>query len=89
MNCSICGFKVAWCVDKDEKGTYWLCGECAASQVMETFLEKQALLRVARAVKTFGKQCGPGRSVDTTRSWFWDYELLELFEALKEVEHLL
>ena len=50
-SCSICGFKVAWCVDPDDKGTYWLCGECAASQVMESFLEKQALLRVARAAK--------------------------------------
>ena len=51
MKCSICGHSVAWCVDKDDKGTYWLCGECAAAQVMETFLEEQILLRVARAAK--------------------------------------
>ncbi len=51
MNCSICGSAFAWCVDPDDKRTYWLCGECAAARVMESFFENQALLAVARAAK--------------------------------------
>ncbi len=71
MNCSICGFKVAWCVDK---GTYWLCGECATERVMEQFLENQALLRVARAAKEV---------VDTPVGGLCDTGELE--EALEEL----
>ncbi len=86
MKCSICGFAIAWCVDKDEKGTYWLCGECAASQVMETFLEKQALLRVARAADDawpFMFEDVP-KALNSKRA---KYE--KLYDALKEVEDLL
>ena len=26
--CSVCGQTPAVCVDKEHKGTYWLCGDC-------------------------------------------------------------
>ena len=74
--CSICGFAVAWLVDKGEKETYWLCGECAAESVWESFLAKQILIRVARAAQLLLEHGEPEL-----------YDDLE--EALKEAEHLL
>ena len=86
MKCSICGSLPAWCVDKDDKGTYWLCGECAAAQVMETFLEKQILLRVARAAEDAWPLMFEDipKKLNSKRA---KYE--KLYEALKEAEHLL
>ncbi len=50
-NCSICGFGVAWCVDKEDKGTYWLCGRCAVEDVTDMIKSERPLVRVARAAK--------------------------------------
>lgn len=44
-NCSICGFGVAWCVDKEDKGTYWLCGRCAVEDVADKIKKERILLR--------------------------------------------
>lgn len=51
-NCSICGFGVAWCVDKEDKGTYWLCGRCAVEDVTDMIKEKRVLVAVVRSAKT-------------------------------------
>ena len=57
--------------------------------VKEAMEEREALLRVVRAAEKLGEKCAPGRSVDESRSWFWDYELLEFFETLEALpEHL-
>ncbi len=50
-NCSICGWGVAWCVDKDDKGTYWLCGRCAVDYYREKIERERLLVRVAREAK--------------------------------------
>ncbi len=52
-NCSICGFGVAWCVDKEDKGTYWLCGRCAVEDLAEKIVRERVLVRVARAAKDY------------------------------------
>ena len=51
MKCSICGKLPAWCVDKDDKGTYWLCGECAVDYYRDKIENERLLIRVARAAK--------------------------------------
>ena len=60
-SCSICGNDVAWLVDKGEKETYWLCGECAAERVMSGFLENQILLRESGEFAMSGKQVTKAR----------------------------
>ena len=85
MKCSICGSLPAWWVDKDDKGTYWLCGECATEQVMETFLEKQILVRVARAAKEWHDV----RQSKGSGTWAEFTAFCRFAGALKEVEHLL
>lgn len=52
-NCSICGFGVAWFVDKEDKGTYWLCGRCAVEDVTEKIVKERILIRVARAARDY------------------------------------
>ena len=47
-NCSICGWGVAWCVDKEDKGTYWLCGRCAVEDVTDFIKEKRCLIKGIR-----------------------------------------
>ena len=86
MNCSICGNEQAWCVDKDDKGTYWLCGECAAEEVMATFLEKQALLKIARAADDAWEYIFENMPPKLNRQRVM-YE--KLYDALKEAEQLL
>lgn len=87
MKCSICGSLPAWCVDKDDKGTYWLCGECAVDYYRDKIKNERLLIRVARAAKNAAirleviQKAGPlGQSPKWTQ---------DLIDALKEVEHLL
>ncbi len=92
MKCSICGSLPAWCVDKDDKGTYWLCGKCATEQVMETFLEKQILLRVARAlqdVRIYFANSEILSDVDVFQHPYFKDGMRYAYKALKEAERLL
>lgn len=63
-NCSICGWGVAWCVDKEDKGTYWLCGRCAVEDVTEFIVKERLLVRVAEIANQLmfhikrGEYCG-------------------------------
>jgi hypothetical protein len=52
-NCSICGWGVAWCVDKEDKGTYWLCGRCAVDYYRDKIKSERLLVRVARAADVY------------------------------------
>ena len=74
-NCSICGFGVAWCVDKEDKGTYWLCGRCAVEDVRDKIVKERILLRVTRAADEYWTY-GEGEKGQTEK---------ELGEALKAV----
>jgi len=91
--CSICGFAVAWCVDPDDKGTYWLCGECAVDYYRDKIKSERALLRVARAAEEFHVLASAHwTSLANTMEEYEDIRVAaynELIEALKEVEHLL
>lgn len=51
-NCSVCGWGVAWCVDKEDKGTYWLCGRCAVDDLREKIPQQRSLVSVVRVAKT-------------------------------------
>jgi hypothetical protein len=84
-NCSICGWGVAWCVDKEDKGTYWLCGRCAVEDVTDMIKEKRVLVRVGRAADGFVSYDGQDIYYGTPKQG------MELIEALKEAEegHLL
>lgn len=58
-NCSICGWGVAWCVDKEDKGTYWLCGRCAVEDVREKIPQQRTLVSVARMAEMLFSNSAP------------------------------
>ena len=80
-NCSICGFGVAWCVDKEDKGTYWLCGRCAVDYYREKIESERKLVRVARAAKPVLLNIPHGQSLSSTE----EAQIRVLAKALKEL----
>ena len=49
-SCSICGSEPALCVDKQNKGTYWLCGDCMEERIIEWIRVQQAIADFAEQV---------------------------------------
>ena len=48
--CSICGCIPALCVDKHNKGTYFLCGDCMEEELVEGTKIRQAIAEFAEKV---------------------------------------
>lgn len=69
--CSICGNKPALCVDKQHKGTYWLCAECMMERI-EDKMQLEAEVERFRKYLSVGQIArfafGNGRR-EVHRSW--------------------
>ena len=48
--CSICGGIPALCVDKHNKGTYFLCGDCMEEVIIEKMKIQQAIAEFAEKI---------------------------------------
>ena len=48
--CSICGKIPALCVDKHNKGTYFLCGDCMGETIIEGIKTREAIAEFAEKV---------------------------------------
>ena len=80
MGCSICGTEPAVLVDREHKGTYWMCGDC----VFEMIEDKMAMERVVKAAE---KAVEDETVYDSGRGL--TYMMSDLKEALEALpEHL-
>jgi len=49
-NCSVCGRIPALCVDKQSKGTYFLCGDCMEEVIIEKIKIQEAIADFAEKI---------------------------------------
>ena len=49
-NCSVCGCIPALCVDKQSKGTYFLCGDCMEEVIIEKIKIQEAITEFAEKI---------------------------------------
>ena len=77
-NCSICGCIPALCVDKQSKGTYFLCGDCMEEVIIEKIKIQEGLPSSQRGLTT------NTRFTERSKRMYWhksQYQMRGLIET--------